>query len=236
MRALGRGILLVTSCVGLAACQHAGPAGPHAEASDRDSGARGQRADAPDGDLFDPKVYRRAEAERFEFYEREVERLRADLAEAEEYLVAMESGLAASRSRADAVSAIAESRIALERVSLQVPWRAGRVEEARAKLAEASRQLEAGNVGSSLFFSSRARRITENLQLEAHQVAAWPERRLIDGDRVQLRTGPSRDYDVVETLVAQTPVYPERGYRRWTLVRTPSGQIGWVYSELLNTP
>lgn len=229
MRALGRTILWVTSCVGLAACQHAGSASPQPEAAE-------PRAEAAGGGVFDVKVYRRAEAERFEFYEREVERLRADLAEAEEYLVAMESGLAASRSRADAVSAIAESRIALERLSLQVPWRAERVEEARAKLAEASRQLEAGNVGSSLFFSSRARRITENLQLEAHQVAAWPEKRLVDGEGVRLRAGPSRDYDVVETLVAQTPVYPERGYQRWTLVRTPSGQIGWVYTELLNTP
>jgi hypothetical protein len=229
MRALGRAILWVTSCVGLAGCQHAGPASPRADAPQ-------DRAEAAGAGAFDVKVYRRAEAERFEFYEREVERLRADLAEAEEYLVAMESGLAASRSRADAVSAIAEARIALERVSLQVPWRTDRVEEARAKLAEASRQLEAGNVGSSLFFSSRARRITANLQLEAQHVAAWPEKRLVDGEGVRLRTGPSREYDVVEMLVAQTPVYPERGYQRWTLVRTPSGQIGWVYSELLETP
>ena len=225
----------MASCLWLVACQHTrAPAGGAAAPRTGDRAA--PRTFASNSGLSDAEIYQRAEAERFEFYQREVERLRADLAQAEEFLVAMESGLSASRSRADAVSAIAESRIALERVSLRVPWRTDRVEEARTKLAEASRQLEAGNVGSAVFFSSRARRITESLELEADQVAAWPEKRLVDGERVQLRAGPSREHDVVETLVAQTPVFPERGNENWTLVRTPTGQIGWIYTELLHTP
>jgi uncharacterized small protein (DUF1192 family) len=89
------------------------------------------------------EVYRRAEAERIEFFEREIARLRDDLAKAEASIVAMESGLRGSQSRADAVSALAEARIALDRVSRTVPWRHDRVEEARAKLDEAQRQLDA---------------------------------------------------------------------------------------------
>lgn len=195
-----------------------------------------QHGAAPGGGLFDIEIYRRAEAERLQFYEREVQRLRADLAQAEESLVAMESGLRGSQSRADAVSALAECHIALARVGESVPWRADRVAEARVKLAEASRQLAAGHVGSAVFFTSRARRIAESLQLEAEQVAAWSDKRLIAGDRVYLRAGPSRDHDVVDTLRQQTPVFPERSLQDWTLVRTPAGRIGWIHASLLAQP
>lgn len=208
-------ILLAGLCASLVGCQH---------------------GDAPGGGLFDVEMYRRAEAERFEFFEREVERLRADLEQAEESLVAMESGLRGFQSRADAVSALAEARIALERVSPSVPWREERVEEAHTKLAEASRQLEAGHVGSAVFFSSRAQRITENLQAEVQQVAGWSQKSLIRGEGAQLRAAPAPESDVVDTLVAQTPVFPERSYENWTLVRTPSGRIGWVHTSLLSAP
>jgi len=192
-----------------------------------------QHGSMPAAGGFDLEIYRRAEAERLEYFEREVERLRADLAQAEESLVAMESGLRGFQSRADAVSLIAEVRIALERVSPSVPWRSEQVEEARAKLAEASRQLQAGHVGSAVFFASRARRITDNLRLEVEQVATWADKRLVVGKPAEMRAGPSPDSLVVDSLAAHTPVFPERKDRDWTLVRTPSGRIGWVHASLL---
>lgn len=215
-----RCLLLAGLCAVLVACQHA--EGPSAKGS----------IESP----FDAASYRRAEAERVEFFQREVERLRADLQQAEESLVAMESGLRGFQSRADAVSALAEARIALERVSPSVPWRQDRVEEAHTKLAEASRQLQAGHVGSAVFFSSRAQRITENLQAEVRQVAGWSHKSLVLGEGVDLRTAPFGEADVVDTLVAHTPVFPERSHSDWTLVRTPSGRIGWVRASRLSAP
>jgi len=207
--------VLASLCAMLVACQHLG----------------GSREN-----LLDDATYRRAEAERVEFFQREVERLRADLRHAEASLVAMESGLRGFQSRADAVSALAEARIALERVRPRAPWRKDRVKEAQAKLAEASRQLQAGHVGTSVFFSSRAQRIAANLQAEVRQVAGWSQKSLVLGDRVELRTAPSGEADVVVTLVAHTPVFPERSHSDWTLVRTPSGRIGWVRASRLSAP
>ena len=181
-------------------------------------------------------VYRRAEIERSEWYEREVKRLRADLEEAEQSIVAMESGLRGNQSRAHAVSALAEARIALDRVEQKVPWRMQAVSEARAKLQDASRQLDRGHVGSALFFASRARRITDSLEEEARQVAGWTDRVLVSARRVNLRAGPAADRQIVEVLVGQTPVFPERIQGRWRLVRTPSGQVGWVHDSLLRSP
>ena len=226
MLSLAPRCLLLAGLCALLACQHA--EGPFSQSSP----AEASSADS----LFDAASYRRAEAERAEFYEREVERLRADLQQAEESLVAMESGLRGFQSRADAVSALAEARIALERVSPSVPWRQDRVEEAHDKLAEASRQLQAGHVGSAVFFASRAQRIIENLQAEVGQVAGWEQKSLVLGDDVELRTAPSGEADVVDILVAQTPVFPERSRSDWTLVRTPSGRIGWVRASCLGAP
>ncbi len=189
--------------------------------------------DDADADAIEAAVYERAQAERSEFFEREVERLRADLRQAEESIVALESGLRQPHSRADAVSAVAEARIALDRVSRDVPWRADRVAEAREKVDEAARQLDAGHIGAAIFFASRAQRVTDSLRAEARQVALWDERHAIRGARVHLRAGPSLSHRIVAILLKETPVYPERRLGEWTLVRTPDGRIGWVFSELL---
>jgi hypothetical protein len=216
---------LLAGLCALMACQHA-----NAPSAVHPSGAGSV------DELFDAASYRRAEAERVDFFEREVERLRADLQQAEESLVAMESGLRSFQSRAEAVSALAEARITLERVGPRVPWRRERVEEAHSKLAEASRQLQSGHVGSAMFFASRAQRITESLQAEVRQVAGWSQKSFVAGDAVELHTAPSAEADVVHTLVAHTPVFPERSRSDWTLVRTPSGRIGWVRASGLRAP
>ena len=188
---------------------------------------------APEPDDIDPAVYQRAEVERSEFFEREVERLRADLRQAEESIVALESGLRGFHSRADAVSAVAEARIALARVSRTVPWRSGSVADARSKIEEAASQLDAGHVGAAVFFASRAQRITDGLRAEAELVSAWSEKRWIHGSRVRLRAGPSTAHRVVDILIDRTPVFPERSLQDWTLVRTPDGRVGWVHASLL---
>ena len=202
----------------------------------RGSGSHSNATPPPPEITEEIEVYRRAEAERLEFFEREIARLRDDLARAEASIVAMESGLRGSQSRADAVSALAEARIALDRVSRRVPWRKDRVDEARTKLAEAQRQLDLDHVGAAVFFSSRAQGITESLAQEAKLVSAWPGRRVVAGERVNLRAGPSTEHPVLAVLAHETPVKPERGEGDWTLVRTPSGQVGWVHAPLLLAP
>jgi len=182
---------------------------------------------------IDREVLQRAQTDRREYLEREVTRLREDLQQAEDSIVQLESGLRGLHTRADAVSAVAEARIALDRVSKSVPWRRDRVGEARAKLEEADRQLAADHFSAAVFFAARAQRITESLRAESQQVAKWSDHRAIRGDRVNLRSAPSETASVVEVLAAETPLFPERSLTDWTLVRTPDGRIGWVHRTLL---
>lgn len=181
----------------------------------------------------DPDVYRSAQAERIAYLEGEVARLREDLHQAEESLVAIESGLRGVHTRADAVSLLAETRIEVDRASRNVVWRPERLHEAHAKLEEAEYQLQAGHVGSAVFFASRAQRIAQTLNDEASKLARDDSVRLVSAPRANLRAGPSTEQPVVDTLESATPVFTERRRGDWLLVRTVSGPAGWIHSSLL---
>jgi hypothetical protein len=175
----------------------------------------------------------RADQDRLRALAFEVERLRADLRAAEETLLAVESGMRGATGRAEAVSALAEARIEVERAARRAPWRGDAASEARDKLAEAERQLSAQRVGSAVFFVSRARRIAESLELEAAGVAAHANTRFVRPARVNLRSGPSAAAEVLETLPARLPVFVEGREGEWSLVRTTTGRVGFVHSDLL---
>jgi hypothetical protein len=181
----------------------------------------------------DTAIYRSAQLERAEYLAREVARLRADLRQAEEAMVAIESGLRSAHTRADAVSSLAEARISVERASQSVPWRKDAAAEARSKLEEAERQFQAGHTGSAVFFASRAQRIAETLNEEARKVSRFTGTRFVSARKANLRAGPSTREPVVEILVETTPVLPERQQQDWVLVRTPSGVVGWIHGALL---
>jgi hypothetical protein len=191
-------------------------------------------AQCEDSDAIEvTEIYARADEARSNHLEREVKRLRADLDEAEESLIAIESGLLGVRGRADAVSDLAETRIEIARAARRAPWSVDRIEEAHEKLAEAERQFQRGHTGSAVFFASRARRIADSLKDEAQRVADTPGAGFVRGRRVNLRAGPSTRDDVLEVLVGSTPVFRERREGEWLMVRTAAGVVGWVHVSLV---
>ncbi len=120
----------------------------------------------------DADVRRRARIERAEYLELEIARLKADLRQAEEAMLAIGAGLRGGHTRAHAVSALAEARISVERAGESAAWRRSQLEEARAKLEEAERQIQAGHSGTALYFASRARRIADTPNQEARRPPA----------------------------------------------------------------
>ncbi len=187
--------------------------------------------DAPP--VIDVAIYRRAEVDRAERLQDEVERLRADLRQAEAALVLAESGLRGSHTRADAVSSVAEAGIQLERAAALAPWQSSAIREARAKLEEADGQIQQGHFGAALFFVYRATRIAELLEREAKIVRERPGTQHVGARRVNLRAGPSTSDAVVSVLSEGTPVFPELREDSWILVRVTTGSVGWVHQSLL---
>jgi len=166
--------------------------------------------------------------------EMEVEWVRADLRAAEAAMRNTERGLRGDLSPADAVSILAESRIEVARAARDVPWGHEHVTEAQEKLAEAERQLQAGQTGSAVFFASRARRIAAALNIVAERVERSPETRFISGRRVNIRSGPSPRDRIIVVLTKGTPVFPERTSGEWLLIRAASGEAGWVHESLVS--
>jgi Bacterial SH3 domain len=181
----------------------------------------------------DPGVYRRADADRMKLLELEIDRLQADLRAAEQALVAVESGMRGGQTPAEAVSMLAEARIAVDRAGKRAPWRADVVTEARGKLDEAERELAAGHIGSAVFFVSRASRIAATLLAEAELASKTPTTRYVKGGRVNLRAEPTTASQVLAVLPMELPVFPEADAGEWVLVRTVSGKVGWVHASLL---
>ncbi len=181
----------------------------------------------------DSEIYREAQLEQIHTLEREIQRLRGELNEAEAAMVAIESGLRGAQTRADAVSALAEARISVERARTSAPWRGAEIAEVTEKLDEAERQFQSGNSGSAVFFASRAKRVADVLIDEARRVAGSPGMRKITAPRANLRAGPSTSDAVLVVLGQATPVLPQRSDGEWVLVRTPDGAAGWVHASLL---
>ncbi len=183
----------------------------------------------------DAAVYRRAEAERVEYLEREITRLHADVAHAEEAMIWIESGLRGVNTRADAVSAVAEARVAVEKACERAPWRRTGCDEDRAKLDEAGRQIRDERLGTAVFFASRARRSAETALGEASRVSEESDAWFVRTKRVNLRSGPSTEHEVLAVLYQSTPVFEERRNGKWMLVRTYAGRVGWVHTALLRS-
>ena len=181
----------------------------------------------------DAEIYRSAQRERSEYLERELARLRTDLRQAETSMMASDSELRVAHTRADAVSAVAEARIAVQRATDTVHWRPEQLEEARDKIEEAERQLRAQHSGGAVFFASRAHRIADGLNQEARRVAGNRSTRFIGAKHANLRTGPSTQLKVVTVLPRETPVFPQREKGDWMLVRTLAGPVGWLHASLL---
>jgi outer membrane murein-binding lipoprotein Lpp len=174
-----------------------------------------------------------AQAKRADLLALEVARLRADLDQAERVLSSGDSTEGGPHSRADAIATIAEARIALERVADRATWGVEEVSEARAKLAEADRQVEVGHFGAAIFFASRAQRIAQSLGDEVKIVELETATAVVVGERVNLRTGNSTQDRVVRVLRRNTPVFAEGHDSDWVLVRTAGGDVGWVHDTLI---
>ena len=174
-----------------------------------------------------------AESDRADQLSLEVDRLRADLRRAEEALIEVESSLRGDHTRADVVSAIAETRILVERVARQVPWRREEFHDAESKLAEADRQVERDYPGAALFFVDRARRIAEFALLEAKFVSEQRDTYFVEGAQANLRAGPTTEDRVIRVLDKATPVFAERSENDWMRVRVISGSAGWIHKSLI---
>ncbi len=180
------------------------------------------------------KVILKADNERIDRLEREIERLKAELARAEQTLIAVESGLQSGYTRADAVKSLAEAQINLEKTMGFSPWHDEKIVQAQEKLKTARSHIDAGRFGAGLFFVYRVNSIVRNVNDEADAIRTSPNLLFVNKPRANLRTGPSTNHKIVTTLTQETPLFLENRSGKWVLVRTLSGTVGWMHAGLVS--
>ena len=183
----------------------------------------------------DVELLRRADRERVQALEREVERLKIDLGRAEDALIGIETELQSGHSRANAVSSLAEAQMQLNKATKVAPWRAEVINEARDKLDIAQKHIDNEYFGAAVFFVYRASRIVEELNHEADIVDKTSQVMFINRPRVNLRAGPSTENEIITILARGPPVVKEKKTNKWFLVRTLTGIVGWVHFELVTS-
>lgn len=165
---------------------------------------------------------------------RDAERLRADIRDAEQALVSLESGLKGMHTRADAVSALADARILVDRAAQQAPWRRDSIERAREKLAEAERHIEEDYLGSAVFFTARGRRLAEEVLAQAQALREDDSTLFVRPDRANVRLQPSVEAEVVVVLQRGTPVTVRGREDGWAQIVTRDDSGGWIFGRLLS--
>lgn len=220
-RSTGTRLLGVVLCASLVACAQAPPT-PSSQTEEEPPAVKAE-------------FVHKADEERVQALEREVDRLKADLTRAEDALVTVESRLQSSYSRANAVSSLAEAHMQLNKASGIAPWRSHRIEEAQNKLDIAQKQIDKEYFGAAMFFIYRANRIVQELHYEAHLVETTPQTMFINRPKVNLRSGPSTEDEVLTVLEEGTPVVRETRQDDWILIRTLTGFVGWVYHSLVTS-
>ncbi len=180
---------------------------------------------------IDRATYRQVNRYQVAKMKRDAERLQQAVERAEQALAAGESRV--GYTSADAISALAEAQVQAQGAIDQVPWRRAELEGARQKLAVAKQYIDARNYAAAMYFVYRANQIMSEVREEARLVDDNPAVLYVKGKRVNLRAGPSTDEPVITVVVQDAPVLHERKYKKWRLVRTTDGFLGWMYAPLL---
>jgi SH3-like domain-containing protein len=75
--------------------------------------------------------------------------------------------------------------------------------------------------------------VADALAREAAHASQAQNVRYVRARRLNLRAGPSKEETVLGQLPQGMPVFAERSEGDWALVRTPEGEVGWVFAALL---
>jgi len=147
--------------------------------------------------------------------------------------------------RARAASESAEAEIALDSLRREVSGAENlALAEAERLLARSAEEFAGGNFGGALFLTNQAKsRIRAGMD---GLLASEPAERL-DGETLfalplaltlsknsNLREGPGRDFEVLETLRKGAPVTGHSFKGSWLRVECPDGTSGWIHQSLLD--
>ncbi len=163
----------------------------------------------------------------------ELEYNKSNLDYVETQFVSFERRMMEDNTKAAAVSAIAEVKLLLDKMSSETEVYVEIRKEVEDKLASAEQLTRKRNFNAAVYYANRAMRILN--QTERRQMTMIPEGvpRVVAVRLANLREGPGSSFKVVSSIPYGTVLVQIDEKKDWFQVRTPSGNDGWIHRTLL---
>ncbi|MFH1755501.1 MAG: SH3 domain-containing protein [Candidatus Latescibacterota bacterium] len=161
--------------------------------------------------------------------------LQQDLTQAEKQFISIEKRLQLKESKASAVSALAEAKLAYNRFqpNSNMSFDPQLLAEIDQKLAESAQLIQIENYTAAVYYAKRALRMLERSANTHEYIRRDGERRVVSVARANLRSGPGLDHDVIAHLAFGTVLVQVEKANDWSKIEAPNGVTGWIHYKLI---
>jgi hypothetical protein len=166
--------------------------------------------------------------------ERATKELRAELDQTREVLdyverqfISLEQGLQSHETKASAVAALAEARLAYDKILRDDPRAASRlnVRAALEKINRSDEMIPKMRYAASVYFAKRSIRLLDDSATRRHV-------RVVAVDQANMRLGPGVDFEIVGRVENGTVLIELEQKFPWYRVETEQGMSGWIHESL----
>jgi uncharacterized protein YgiM (DUF1202 family) len=157
----------------------------------------------------------------------ELARTRDVLELAEKQFISLERGLQNNETKASAVAALAEAKLAYD-ATVRADPEAGNlavVQQAEKKITTSDQLLSQQRYAASVYFARRAMRLLRDKGVKQNI-------RIVAVDHANFRQGPGMEYEVLGRFAMGTLLFEIGSNSSWYRVETADGRAGWIHSSV----
>lgn len=171
----------------------------------------------------------------YQYYLEEMESMRKDLEYAESQFISLENRIQSGESKASAVAAQAETKIALDKFMRKNPAAADTLMLAtvRDKFKNSESCLERGQYSASVYYSKRALKTLEFIERMHSIPRNGVEAYIVSTEKANMRKGPGTSFAIVGRLPYGTVLVQLDRKDDWRKVKTEAGKEGWIHQDLI---
>jgi hypothetical protein len=175
-------------------------------------------------------------SERNKHLEQLCESIRQDLTQAEKQFISIEERLQLKETKASAVSALAEAKLAYDKykVNLDTNSDLESLKEIEQKLEESSQLIQKENYAASVYYSKRVHKMLERSANTQVFLRSHVETRIVSVQKANLRSGPGLDHDVIAQLTFGAVLVQVEKSDEWSRIETQDGIEGWIHRNLIH--
>ena len=147
--------------------------------------------------------------------------------------------------RADAASAVAEAKVAVQALAAVLPDTSAQVDQARRLVEMSTAEFDRQNYGGALYLATQAKTLARSSDAQPAPDAASDGTQgeepfsiplgIETVTRSNVRSGPGLAHEILYTVNGGTPLTGRAHKDEWILVRFEDGREGWIFYTLVRS-